>query len=156
MPKHRSGWFRRAAKPVAAGVILVLAVGLAVVAFVHVQHPRDEEAFLSYVHESSAVGGRYDFEGVDDDFLIAEGDAACRWLQEQPLALYRRGGEWTMGSVLDRFTQESGLPSDAWDFGHQTMQANREVVAGLAWSFLCGASRELRETHNPFNKPPSD
>ncbi len=67
----------------------VLAVPLTVLG-VHVTHPRDEDGYLAHLRK---YGDRQHDEPLrtlpPTADLIAEGDAACEWLREQPCALWR-------------------------------------------------------------------
>lgn len=150
------GWRWLLVRVIAASVVLAVVSVVGVVALVRSQHPRDEQTFLYYVGYSSSTNGEWDLEGVDERFVVAEGDRACRWLQDQPYALYRRGGRWAHPAVLARYLHEAGAPAEQWTRGPRAPGFYRQVIAGQAWANLCGADWELRETHNPFNRPPSD
>ena len=83
-------WVRRGLVVVLGVVVLVTLVGAAWVGAVNLKNSRDESAFIKNLDHS--VSGNlcescpiiWKFPPVDDDFLIAEGDRACAWLQDQP------------------------------------------------------------------------
>ena len=132
---------------VVCALVVVLAA-IAVVTVARVEHPRDERAFLRVVAHGSAHGGAS--RGVNNRFLIADGDRACDWLRGQPPALWRRGGRWSFHSLRVRYdTREVPRSSRGPRF-------DRDAVAVEAWAHLCGSDYYLRETHNPFTSPHSD
>ena len=133
--------------------LAVLAAAILIV-MVRVQHPRDERTFLRTVAHVSAHGGR--LHGTNDGFLIAEGDRACHWLQRQPPALWRRGGQWSFQSLRLRYLRDVPASAQDWSFGDHGPRYNRDTVATEAWARLCGASYYLRKTHNPLTRPSTD
>jgi hypothetical protein len=132
-----------------ATVIVVLFVAGTMVAL-WIKYPRDERAFLHHVHRSVWDEG-WVFDGADDAFLLAEGEKACTWLQDQPFAWWRRGAEWSNQARITQYLDQTAVDGDEWSFSGGDLQDKRAVVAAQAWLRLCGASMELREPHNPFS-----
>ena len=131
-----------------ATLIIMLAASSAAIAL-WVKYPRDERAFLHHVHRSIFDEG-WVFDGADDAFLLDEGDKACQWLQGQPFAWWRGGAEWSNSARVTQYLNETSVDGDEWAFSGGGLRSKREVVVSQAWLRLCGASMEVRETHNPF------
>ena len=91
------------------------------------------------------------YPGPPEFTSVAEGDAACDWLREQPYALWRHDPEYRELVVYERYVRqvESHLP--AW--GDEL--PDRRSVTGAAWTHLCPAEWELRQPRrNPFAPKP--
>ena len=58
---------------------------------VRVDHPRDPAAFVrdARYYLTEWENDPHDPRYIADDALLAEGDRACEWLAEQPVALWR-------------------------------------------------------------------
>ncbi|MEU7574244.1 hypothetical protein [Micromonospora sp. NPDC049240] len=130
----------------------VLAVALTVVLGVHVTHPRDEDGYLAYLRQ---YGDRQSDEPLPTlpptADLIAEGDAACGWLREQPYALWRHDRRYRELVVHQRYLDHLGDRAPRWGSALPDLAS----VAGAAWSHLCAADRELRQPRrNPFAPRP--
>ncbi|MCZ7436046.1 hypothetical protein O7598_06560 [Micromonospora sp. WMMC241] len=129
----------------------VLAAPVAVL-WVHVTHPRDEDGYLAYLKQ---YGNRQSDEPLEvlppTADLIAEGDAACDWLREQPYALWRQDPRYGELAVYRRYLDQIGDRSPRWGGALPDLDS----VAGGAWNYLCAADRELRERRrNPFAPQP--
>lgn len=98
---------------------------------------------------------RSTFAPADDDFLIAEGDRACAWLEDQPYPLWRRGERFSFDGLISRYRRENPMDDALWR-GQSLRPGMRATVVGAAWRDLCGDAWALREPRNPFNRPPSD
>ncbi|MFC8851016.1 MULTISPECIES: hypothetical protein [unclassified Micromonospora] len=132
-------------------VAAVLAVPVTVVG-VHVVHPRDEDGYLAYLK-------RYGDPNSDAPLpvlppaadLLAEGDAACDWMREQPYALWRTEPQYHSVAVHERYLQHIAGRSPSWGADPPEIAL---VVAG-AWAHLCPADRELRQPRrSPFAPRP--
>ncbi len=147
-------------------VALPVLAGGAYVINARASNPRDEDAFIRRLGSQFVSGGCNDktkacrtwdstFEAVDDAFLIAEGDKACAWLEQQPYPWWRRGDEFSFEGLISRYGKENPINRSDWTQGRLRIELRRVVVA-RAWNDLCGAEWNLREPKNPFNKPPAD
>ncbi|WFE38087.1 hypothetical protein [Micromonospora sp. WMMD998] len=130
----------------------VLAVPVAVLG-VHVTHPRDEDGYLAYLRQ---YGNRQSDEPLrvlpPTADLIAEGDAACDWLREQPYALWRHDRRYREMVVYQRYLTQVGDRPPRW--GNEL--PDQDSVTGGAWHHLCPADWELRQPRwHPF-APKSD
>jgi hypothetical protein len=113
------------------------------------EHRRDAAAYHSYV--TTYVGGWWssrdphgserDEAWVADhpDEVMAAGDRACAWLDDQPSASdVDAAGEHTVAALTRRYLASDG----AAEPGLSAM-GNQTLVAG-AWSYLCWSTREDR------------
>ncbi|MFI6133142.1 hypothetical protein [Micromonospora sp. NPDC051141] len=129
----------------------VLAVPLTVLG-VHVTYPRDEDGYLALLRQ---YGDRQSGEPLrtlpPTADLIAEGDAACEWLREQPYALWRHDRRYREMVVYQHYLDQVGDRPPRWGSALPDLAS----VAGAAWSHLCAADRELRQPRrNPFAPKP--
>ena len=139
-------------------IAIVAAVGLVVgVAFItgpavaeRILHPRDEGAFTGYVATyfpgwaSSASPGvpARDLEWVKQhpDAVLAEGDAACAWLESQPdVPGLVPSGSATVGAMIGRYQRETADSTET-DIDERSRSS---IVAG-AWGYLCHGAREAK------------
>jgi hypothetical protein len=96
-------------------------------------HPRDVDGYLSYLkkygnpHSAGPVA-----QLPPGDQLLAEGDAACAWLGEQPRALWNTEGN-SIGEYVTRYLDDTGGSVPAWGAG----VPGRGSVAIAAWNYLC-------------------
>ena len=132
---------------------MAVLAGPAAVFGVKVAHPRDEDGYLAYL----AQYGDPDTSGPVPVLppaadLIAEGDAACDWLGEQPYALWRTDPTYRYSALYDRHRQNDAGREPRWG----TAPPGTGNVTTAAWSYLCAAEWELRQPrHRPW-APPSD
>lgn len=105
-------------------------------------HPRDPAAFVRDVRlsltaaENDPAGPDY----VAGDVLLAEGEQACRWLGDQPVALWRGSARFQDAGLVARYRAEATpVPGPA--------VAPPETTAQVAWSTLCGTVWEVRRPH---------
>ncbi|MFI5834709.1 hypothetical protein ACIA5A_13635 [Micromonospora sp. NPDC051300] len=129
----------------------VLALPVAVLG-VHVAHPRDEDGYLAHLKQ---YGDRQTDQPLrvlpPTADLVAEGDAACDWLREQPYALWRHDARYGELAVYERYLDEVGDRPPTWGAALPDLRS----VTGGAWTYLCPADRELREPRrNPFAPKP--
>lgn len=132
----------------AAAVLSVTAVGSAGID--RLVYPRDEAGYRAYVDEYVPGWWSSGLKGVPErdkawleahpDAVLAEGDAACRWLAEQPpVPELVTSGTATVGATAARYLDAS-QPVSAVDVHEWTRSG---VVVG-AWAYLCPATRETR------------
>jgi hypothetical protein len=144
---------RRLLVAVACLLAIFLLAGVAVVVSVHITHPRDESAYLAYLE---AYGDAESDQPIADlapaHSLVEEGDRACSWLGDQPVALWRTGRKYRFGWVMDRYMSQQGDRPVVWGSGSPGRSA---VVAG-AWSHLCPATWELHQPHQLHGNNGSD
>ena len=127
------------------GLACVVAI-LATIAAVYITHPRDEGAFLAYVHRYGSYDGRPERLNAPDSTLIEAGDHACAWLARQPPALWRTGLSHRVAALFDAYRADMadgdrGLPSS--------------VLPG-AWAYLCPGTKYLVKPHYIFSDPSGD
>lgn len=140
---HRMG----KALTIAGWVSLVAAVSIvAVIGAVTVTHPRDEAAYLRYVHRYGDYHGKPASDQVPVEHLIAAGDRACDWLARQPMALWRTGPHFRFPALMAGYQAEMSQRDRALP---------RATLAG-AWEYLCPATKELRKPHYVLTSPPGD
>ncbi len=137
----------------ALAVTALLALPVTVVG-VHVTHPRDEDGYLAYLKQyGDRQNGRPLAVLPPTADLVAEGDAACDWLREQPYALWRHDPEYRELVVYERYVRQVENRLPAW--GDEL--PDRRSVTGAAWTHLCPAEWELRQPRrNPFAPKPPD
>jgi hypothetical protein len=114
----------------------------AVVVRVYMNHPRNEAAFIGYVHKYANFDGRKLTNPPERAVLLDAGDRACDWLGDQSWALWRNDPERTVSGLLVR--HESAMP-------RQDRTLPDSVSVG-AWAFLCPATRTLVQPHRPFSR----
>jgi hypothetical protein len=143
----------------AAVVTPVLAVAGTVIA-VHLEHPRDEAAYLEYLR---LYGQGVQTGTTSDDFsdapialpsipaLIAEGDRACDWLGHQDYALWRTDPAHRVNALYGRYDASVAGRSLAW-----VGPPDDSSVAGAAWAHLCPATLELHKPHFVFTSSQPD
>ena len=127
----------------------VLAALLVTSIWVRAVHPRDEADFLLAVQGDPSTGLASVLPNLEDDDIVAEGDFACRWLDQQDRALWNHGRWWNRDDVLDRYIEQTrpvipgvwGAPS-VWP-------VTRYEVADAAWSQLCGGTWWWHRPHGP-------
>lgn len=151
-------WVRRVLVVVLGAVVLVTLVGAGWVGAVSLKNSRDESAFIQDLDHSvrgnlcEGCPMQWKFPPVDDDFLIAEGNRACAWLQSQPYPWWSRAERFTYSDLMRRYLATNPVSKAAWSEG--TLRPDyRSFVVGEAWHELCGDALELHEPHNPFNRP---
>ncbi|MCW3817893.1 hypothetical protein ONA91_25925 [Micromonospora sp. DR5-3] len=129
----------------------VLAVPVAVLG-VHVTHPRDEDEYLAHLKQYGDLQSDRPLEVLPPTAdLIAEGDAACDWLREQPYALWRHDPDYRESAVFARYLRNLGDRSPKWGDALPGLGS----VAGAAWGYLCPADWELRQPRrHPFTPKP--
>lgn len=149
------GWTRRILIAVTAPVVLVALMGSAWVLDVKMDNPRDEVEFIRGLDGGFRTNGHSTFAPVGDAFLIAEGDRACAWLRDQPYPWWRRGDRFSFYGLTAQYRRAHPVSKEVWSEG-SLRPGHRSVVVGAAWNDLCGDAWELRQPHNPFNRPPSD
>ncbi|MFI0795801.1 hypothetical protein ACH4OY_24425 [Micromonospora rubida] len=139
-------------------IALVLAVlgvlaGPVAVLGVHALHPRDEDGYLAYLKQ---YGDPHSYDPVPvlppAGDLIAEGDAACSWMREQPYALWRADSQYHFQAVFGRYLRHAADRPLSWGGAIP----KQEQVTAAAWAYLCPADWELREPRRRPFAPPSD
>lgn len=117
---------------------------------VHVTHPRDEDSYLAYLKQYGGMESRPLPVLPPTADLLAEGDAACDWMREQPYALWRTGPEFRHLPLHQRYLRHVGDRSPSWG-SHPRVG----TVTAAAWEHLCPAEWELRQSRrNPFAPKP--
>ncbi|MEV5823818.1 hypothetical protein AB0L22_32175 [Micromonospora haikouensis] len=134
---------------------LVTAAALAApvaVAGVHLTHRRDEDGYLAYLKEYGDPHSDAPVPVLPPAAdLLAEGDAACDWMREQPYALWRTEPRYHFVAVHERYLQRVAGHPPRWGTGLPDINM---VVAG-AWAYLCPADWELRQPRRrPFAPKP--
>jgi hypothetical protein len=125
-------------KVVLVGVLVGAVVLAGVVGAVFVTHPRNEGAYLRYVHRFGDDNGRHAKGPVATDAqLLAAGDRACTWLKHRQPALWRYGPDHEINSLGGRYEKQRSTADRALP---------RSVVPG-AWEHLCPAVKELVGPH---------
>jgi hypothetical protein len=124
---------------VVAGLVICF---LGLVIAVRMTHLRDESDFLLAVEDVAP-------QTLDDDDLVAEGDAACQWLSWQERAWWNHGAWFDRDDVLARYVRTTRpIHRGAWGTSTDG-PANRLVVADAAWSQLCGGTWWWHRPHGP-------
>ncbi len=123
------------------GLVVVTAI-VAIVGAVYVTHPRDDAAYLAYVHRFGDYDGRH-VSGPPLDQLIDAGSRACSWLGRQPPGLWRTHAPYRLSDLSDRYV---GTMSDA----DRTLPS---AVVPAAWTYLCPATTLLVKSHDVFTEP---
>ena len=140
---------------------LRIALGLAVagvlaapatVLGVHVTHPRDESGYVAYLKQYGDPQGDRPVAVLPPTAdLLAEGDAACDWMREQPYALWRTDSQYRLLAVHERYKQHVADRSPRWG----TDLPEMGPVTTAAWEYLCPAEWELRQPRrDPFAPKP--
>jgi len=140
-------------KAITLGVafVAVLAVTpLGTAALDRVVYPRDEAGFVAYVDEYVPSWWSSELKGVPardhawleshPEAVLAEGDAACAWLADQPVVpeLVPSGG--ASSGVMSVRYREATVNVTSLEVHEWTRSG---VVAG-AWAYLCEATHETR------------
>ncbi len=114
-------WLKRLGWLVVAGLlVVVVAVGA-----VYVTHPRDEYAFLGYVPPPG------------QSELLARGDAACDWLDDQwRVAVEQPELDLSVDYLSELYEAETG--ENRW-------------FAREAWGDLCGGTALLLSVSHPWD-----
>lgn len=152
--KPRAGWRWSTKLMLVLGVLLALVL-LAFWAWVHQvrgDNPRDEAAFLETVSADYRAPMQQKLVGTDA-ILLAEGDAACGWLDDQPRAFWRTDDKYRYDALLDRYLATDATDLPAW-FSMPADNSVRRQITMAAWGHLCGASWRFHQPHpvpNPFS-----
>jgi hypothetical protein len=133
----------------AVTVTPVLAVAGTVVA-VHLEHPRDEAAYLEYLRlygrsdEIDSAGNIIDAPIALPAIpaLIAEGDRACDWLGHQGYALWRTDASHRVTALYERYAAATQGRQLAWRGDPPGYS-----VTAAAWTHLCPATLDLHKPH---------
>jgi hypothetical protein len=123
----------RAARIVGAVLMALVVLAIAGLLTVLLSHPRDADGYLSYLKkygEHRSVGPVAQLPPGDQ--LLAEGDAACAWLGEQPRALWHAEGN-SIGEYVTRYLDDTSGSVRASGSG----VSRRGIVAIAAWNYLC-------------------
>lgn len=120
------------------GLLSVLTL-VAIVSAVFITHPRDEAAYVRYVHTYRSYNGE-PVAPVAAAELIAAGDRACDWLSHQQPGLWRDRAPYRIFDLSDRYTPTMSAADRA-------MPAS--VLPG-AWHFLCPGTTLLIRSHQVF------
>jgi hypothetical protein len=116
--------------------VAVVLAGPVVVFGVHVTHPRDEDGYLAYLArygDPDTAGPVPALPPTAD--LIAEGDAACDWLREQPFALWRTNPECRYPALYGRYRRHDAGRVPRWG----TAPPGTGNATTAAWHYLCAA-----------------
>lgn len=129
-------------------VAAIVVLPMLFVAGIYVTHPRNEGQFIGQLHKSTLPPVWTSFvEDHDDKFLIDEGDRACKWLSDQPIAFLSSAQKYELAHVMDRYLAETKQDPD-WDMGSDF--AARRLVAAAAWNDLCQATMLIHRPYHPF------
>lgn len=148
---------RRLVRTLAWIGLACIAIGLvtttAVVSQVRAANPRDETAYLRDAHRYTRDDGGlrgYDthvqMTDPSDRELIEAGDRACRWLAQQPPALFVTTYRFSPRRLADVY----------WRFAWNSQWAMPRQVYRDAWDHLCPATLYLVRPHYVFSDPPHD
>jgi hypothetical protein len=112
-------------------------------------HPRDTEAFTSYVAEQAAgerprtqARGRKDvaWAAAHPAQLVKEGDQACTWLARRPrVPRADETGHFTVTALVEQYLEETADKHAV----RLSTHGQRVVVEG-AWTHLCWRDRRTR------------
>ena len=123
---------------------LILTTGIAVaLALVLSNHPRDEGAFLKYVHRYGNYHGHPKDLDVSDSALVAGGDDACQWLAHRRPALWHTGDHYRLPSLFTAYSRHMSAVDHALP---------KAVLPG-AWEYLCPGTKYLVKPHFVFTDP---
>lgn len=144
---------RRIAIVVLAAILVLPA---AFVAGIYVFHPRNEAGFMAEISRPDLPRAWSAFlDEHDKRFFVVEGDRACDWLSEQPVALMRSDPRYEPSALLDRYLAMTGDASGEWNTADGIVPARR-MVATSAWNHLCQATLILHRPYHPFGSPNGD
>jgi hypothetical protein len=124
------------------GVILTTAIAVAL-ALVLYSHPRDEGAFLTYVHRYGNYHGHPNDFSASDSALLRGGDDACEWLAHRRPALWRTGDRFRLSSLFEAYNRQMSA----------TDRALPNAVLPGAWEYLCPGTKYLVKPHYVFSDP---
>jgi hypothetical protein len=131
------------------GVLGILAIPFVFVAGIYATHPRNEGRFIAQLNNTDFPHVWNSFLADHDNaFFLKEGDRACAWLRQQPIAFVRTSSKYQLGNVMDRYLAQTKQDVD-WDMG-STDFAARRVVAVSAWNNLCEGTLLLHQPYTPW------
>jgi hypothetical protein len=144
---------RKAGYVVACFVILVALALVAIVVGEHATHPRDEDAYIAYLHGDYDADAGQTQEAVGElpptTALVAEGDRACNWLGDQPTALWRTSNDYRFPALMARYRHAVRGSELTWG----DAPPDHYTVATAAWAHLCPATWQLHKPHYVFSDP---
>jgi hypothetical protein len=138
------------AKRAALGAVAVVGAWMALLAGVHLAHPRSEADFLA----QAGIEGGEQIEAIvsehGTDVLVDEGDRACRWMGDQEKAWLNHGPWFSREGVIARYLEQTRpvVVTGVWG-PPATWDSNRAVVASAAFDQLCGGTWWTHRPHGP-------
>jgi hypothetical protein len=143
------------ARWIVAGVVAaIVLLPMVFVAGIFVLHPRSENQFIGELHNDTLPEVWTSFvDQHDEGFLIDEGDRACRWLSDQPFALFSNARRYQLASLMERYLAET-QEDPGWDFDGRF--SPRRLVAAAAWSHLCEATVLVHRPIHPWGNSDLD
>jgi hypothetical protein len=140
---------RRLLLPLVVAAVLVVGVLMGPSLAARLQHPRDVDAFQTYVvtympDSGSPADENWATEHPDD--VLAEGDRACEWLSQRPSAPdVDPSGASSVPTLTNAYLKQArGEPEVPL-----TREGHRTLVVG-AWGYLCWSER--RDKSAPFSE----
>jgi hypothetical protein len=130
-------------------VIAVVLIPVVFVAGIYATHPRNQNRFMAQLSNEAFPRAWSTFMSEhDENFFVKEGDRACSFLSQQPIAGIRQSRSYQLSSLMDRYLAETKEDSD-WSMG-ATDFSPRRVVATSAWNNLCQATLLIHQPYRPW------
>jgi hypothetical protein len=132
---------RRLLLPLVVAAVLVVGVLMGPSLAARLQHPRDVDAFQTYVvtympDSGSPADENWATEHPDD--VLAEGDRACEWLSQRPSAPdVDPSGASSVYNLTNAYLKQVREQPEV----PLTREGHRSLVAG-AWGHLCWSKRQ--------------